>query len=72
MVTYGYNPSYLGGRNQETHSLRPAQAKEFQRPHLNQYLLDRGTSHSSYTRNIKRRDPISKTTKAKGLEVWLR
>jgi hypothetical protein len=25
MVTHVYNPGYLGGRNQEDHSLRPAQ-----------------------------------------------
>jgi hypothetical protein len=31
-----WNPSYSGGRNQEGHSLRPAQTKRFVKPHVNQ------------------------------------
>jgi hypothetical protein len=30
------NPSYLENRNQEDHSVSPAQAKHFKRSHLNQ------------------------------------
>jgi hypothetical protein len=36
IVAQAYNPSYVGGRDQDGHSLRPAQAKGFQDPHLNQ------------------------------------
>jgi hypothetical protein len=33
-VTYSCNPSYLGGRDQEDHGLRPAQANSSQDPIL--------------------------------------
>jgi hypothetical protein len=35
-VAHTYNLSYLRGIDKEVHSLRPAPAKKFTRPHLNQ------------------------------------
>jgi hypothetical protein len=35
MVAHVYNPRYLGGRDQEDHSLRLASLKEQERAHLN-------------------------------------
>jgi hypothetical protein len=33
-VVHSCNPNYLGGRDQEDRSLRPAQANTFERPYL--------------------------------------
>jgi hypothetical protein len=33
-VTHAYNPSYSGGRDQEDHSSKPAQANSSERPYL--------------------------------------
>jgi hypothetical protein len=35
MVAIAYNPSYLGGRDQEGHVLRQPEQKVSERPHLN-------------------------------------
>jgi hypothetical protein len=34
LVDQAYNPSYSGGRDQEDHNLKLAQAKQFSRPYL--------------------------------------
>jgi hypothetical protein len=37
-----YNPSYLGGRNQEDSSSKPALGKKFMRPYLKNTLHKKG------------------------------
>jgi hypothetical protein len=37
-VAHTYNPTYMGGRDCEDHSLKVAWAKKCGRPHLNQWL----------------------------------
>jgi hypothetical protein len=34
LVAHIYNPSYSGGRDQDDHNLKPAQANSFVRPYL--------------------------------------
>jgi hypothetical protein len=41
LVAYAYNPSYSGGRDQEDHSLKPAQANS-SRPYLKKPLHKKG------------------------------
>jgi hypothetical protein len=44
-MAHAYNPSYLGGRDEEDHSLRPAQAKKFKRLHLSKKTGDDDTRY---------------------------
>jgi hypothetical protein len=37
-VVYVYNPSFLGGRKQEDHGLKTAQAKSLMKRHLSKQL----------------------------------
>jgi hypothetical protein len=38
LVSYSYNPSYSGGRDQENCGLKPAQANSFERRYLKKTL----------------------------------
>jgi hypothetical protein len=41
-VAHTYNPTYSGSQDQEDHSSKPAQAKEFVRPYLEQIYHKKG------------------------------
>jgi hypothetical protein len=43
VVVYTYNTSYLGGGDQENHSLRSAQAKKLAKSHLDRQSGREGT-----------------------------
>jgi hypothetical protein len=58
VVAHANNPSYLGGRNHEDHSLRAARAKNFMRLHLNQQKVEHmvvHAHHSCYAGSINKR-----------------
>jgi hypothetical protein len=41
-VAHAYNPSYLGGRDQEDHGLKPAQANSLQDPISKKSITKKG------------------------------
>jgi hypothetical protein len=75
-----FNPSYLGGRDQEDHGLRPAWAKSsWERPHLNraQWYMSvipstAGKSKIGGQTGQKVRPYLQNNQSKKGLEAWLK
>jgi hypothetical protein len=62
-VAHAYNPSYLGGRDQEVHVLRPAQAKSPRdliatNKKKKKLSMMAHTCHPSCMENINRRMPF--------------
>jgi hypothetical protein len=54
------NPSYLGGRDQEDHGLRPAWGKKLSRLHLNQWVGTVAIQGGTNRRIIIQAGPIIK------------
>jgi hypothetical protein len=68
-VAHAYNPSYLGGWNQEDHSSRPAWANSSQDPHLqnNQSKMDWRCGSSGRAPALQERSTELKTPVSFGL-----
>jgi hypothetical protein len=55
MVVHTYNPSYLGGRDQEEHGLRTSLGKNMQKNHANKPGMVVHICNHSYGKGIGRR-----------------
>jgi hypothetical protein len=61
-VAHIYNPSYLGGRDQEDHGLKPAQANSSMRPYLKKTLHNKRAGGVAQGVGLEFKPQFCKTT----------